>query len=336
MTAMIRKTLPEAAAWLRQNDCYLLLTHRRPDGDTLGFAAALCRGLRQLGKAAWLLENPEVTPKYAPYLTGLTVPAPLEGATVLAIDTASPGLLPENAQPLADNVQLCIDHHGSNTGYAAATLVAPGCAACGEVIFRLLEALTVPVDKGIAEALYLAIATDTGCFRYSNVTAETMRIAAQLMDCGANSYPINKVMFETKRLPRLRLEAYLIEHVAFFSAGRIGISIIPAHLRQQLGLTSDDLEDISARAGTLKASRSAPRCASSRTAARSSPSAAVRPLTPAPSAQSWEVGGTKPPLALPFPCRRTMPRQRCSRQSMTFIHPCSPNKENYGQRNYHC
>lgn len=182
VTAMIRKTLPEAAAWLRQNDCYLLLTHRRPDGDTLGSAAALCRGLRQLGKAAWLLENPEVTPKYAPYLTGLTVPAPLEGATVLAIDTASPGLLPENAQPLADNVQLCIDHHGSNTGYAAATLVAPGCAACGEVIFRLLEALTVPVDKGIAEALYLAIATDTGCFRYSNVTAETMRIAAQLMD----------------------------------------------------------------------------------------------------------------------------------------------------------
>ena len=133
----------------------------------------------------------------------------------------------------------------SNTGYAAATLVAPGCAACGEVIFRLLEALTVPVDKGIAEALYLAIATDTGCFRYSNVTAETMRIAAQLMDCGAAAYPINKVMFETKRLPRLRLEAYLIEHVAFFSAGRIGISIIPAHLRQQLGLTSDDLDDIS-------------------------------------------------------------------------------------------
>lgn len=245
VTAMIRKTLPEAAAWLRQNDCYLLLTHRRPDGDTIGSAAALCRGLRQLGKAAWLLENPEVTPKYAPYLTGLTVPAPLEGATVLAIDTASPGLLPENAQPMADNVQLCIDHHGSNTGYAAATLVAPGCAACGEVIFRLLEALTVPVDKGIAEALYLAIATDTGCFRYSNVTAETMRIAAQLMDCGAAAYPINKVMFETKRLPRLRLEAYLIEHVAFFSAGRIGISIIPAHLRQQLGLTSDDLDDIS-------------------------------------------------------------------------------------------
>mgnify|MGYP002555597682 CR=1 FL=1 len=70
-------------------------------------------------------------------------------------------------------------------------------------------------------------------------------IAAQLMDCGAAAYPINKVMFETKRLPRLRLEAYLIEHVAFFSAGRIGISIIPAHLRQQLGLTSDDLDDIS-------------------------------------------------------------------------------------------
>lgn len=211
-----------------------------------------------MGKAAWLLENPEVTPKYAPYLTGLTVPAPPEGATVLAIDTASPGLLPENAQPLAGNVQLCIDHHGSNTGYAAATLVAPGCAALRRGDLPPAGGTDGPVDKGIAEALYLAIATDTGCFRYSNVTAETMRIAAQLMDCGAAAYPINKVMFETKRLPRLRLEAYLIEHVAFFSAGRIGISIIPAHLRQQLGLTSDDLDDISGFAGILKASRSAP------------------------------------------------------------------------------
>ena len=99
MTAMIRKTLPEAAAWLRQNDCYLLLTHRRPDGDTIGSAAALCRGLRQLGRAAWLLENPEVTPKYAPYLTGLTVPAPPEGATVLAIDTASPACCRKTPSP---------------------------------------------------------------------------------------------------------------------------------------------------------------------------------------------------------------------------------------------
>lgn len=163
------------------------------------------------------------------------------------------------------------------------------------------------MDKGIAEALYLAIATDTGCFRYSNVTAETMRIAAQLMDCGAAAYPINKVMFETKRLPRLRLEAYLIEHVAFFSAGRIGISIIPAHLRQQLGLTSDDLDDISGFAGILKASRLAPCCASSRTAAQSSLSAAARPLTPAPSAQSWEAGAQSRRWRFPSPAAGPRP-----------------------------
>ena len=117
-------------------------------------------------------------------------------------------------------------------------------AACGELVYSILAQLG-PITAEMALPLYVAVSTDTGCFVYSNTTPRSHRIAAQLMDCGAAAYPINKVMFETKRLPRLRLEAYLIEHVAFFSAGKIGVSIIPAHLRQELGLTSDDLDDIS-------------------------------------------------------------------------------------------
>ena len=85
----------ECAAFLRENDHYVILTHRRPDGDTLGSAAALCRGLRQLGKTAFVLENPEITPKYTHLLEGLTTDHP-ENATVIAVDVASPGMLPVN------------------------------------------------------------------------------------------------------------------------------------------------------------------------------------------------------------------------------------------------
>lgn len=238
-------TCKEAAAWLRARDQFLLLTHRRPDGDTLGSAAALCLGLRQLGKHAWLLENTQTTAKYRTYIAGLTADTLPKDATILAVDVADTNLLQLEADGISVQVQLCVDHHGSNSGYAAATLLAPDSAACGELVFQLLQALDVRVEQRIAEALYVAIATDTGCFRYSNVTADTFQIVAQLVTCGAVVYPINKTFFETKRLERLRLEAHLTDTISFFAEGRIGICTIHTALRRQLCLIDEDLDGIS-------------------------------------------------------------------------------------------
>ena len=241
----MKLTLNETAAFLAEHDDYVLLTHRRPDGDTLGSAAALCRGLRSMGKTAHLLDNPQVTPKYRPYVDGLTVDTCPADACVVAIDMASPGLFPLSGLDLTERVELCIDHHGSNSGYAARTLVQPECAACGEIIAVLLEVLGVRLDQPMAEALYLALATDTGCFRYSNVTPVTLRIAALLMERGIDAYAINKAMFETRRLPRLKLEAYLVQHLQQYCGGKVGICAIPWSLRGELGLNEDDLDDIS-------------------------------------------------------------------------------------------
>ena len=169
----------EMAQALRAHDNYIILTHRRPDGDTLGSAAGLCLGLRALGKNAWVLKNRQLTPKLAPFTEGLVTDTCPEHATVLSVDIASLGLLSFDAEELSlgDQIALAIDHHGSND-LNAPKLVEADRAACGEIMLELLELLGVTLTEKLANALYLAISTDTGCFKYSNTTAHTHEAAA--------------------------------------------------------------------------------------------------------------------------------------------------------------
>lgn len=233
-------TMSEAAAFLRGRDRFCILTHRSPDGDTIGCASALCRGLRAMGKQASVLENPQTTPRYAPWLEGLTVPAADESDTVIAVDIAAETMLPENAASLP--VAFAVDHHGSNTGFAGQTLLDPEKAACGEIMYALLTELGAPIDRIAAEALYVAVSTDTGCFQYSNTTANTLRVAAALRDTGIDAASINRAMFGVKSLRRLRLEARLTETTVFLAEGRVAVCKLPLSLRKELELTEDDLD----------------------------------------------------------------------------------------------
>ena len=124
-------TRTEAAEALSQADRITIVTHRRPDGDTLGSAALLCRGLRQLGKTANILENPEITPKYAHLHRGLTVPQAQPEDFLVAVDVASPGMLGEAFSCVKERIALRIDHHGSADSFTACELVEPEAAACG-------------------------------------------------------------------------------------------------------------------------------------------------------------------------------------------------------------
>lgn len=238
-------TLNETAQFLLQNDNYVILTHRRPDGDTIGCAAALCAGLRKLGKTAWILENPQFTPKYQPYLETMVKEKVPEAACLVSVDIASEKLFPHSAEDYVNRVELLIDHHGTNSGFATKGYVDAGVAACGEIILELLKQMDVAIDKRIAEALYVAISTDTGCFRFSNVTSDTLRAAACCKDCGADIFSINQVMFMTKRIARLRLDAYLTETTEFLADGLVAISMLPNVVRRELDITDDDIDDIS-------------------------------------------------------------------------------------------
>ena len=171
----------QTARRLAALDQVLILTHRRPDGDTIGCASALCLALRQLGKTAWVLPNEDAHGLFTPYLEGVLAPAGFLPQHVVAVDVASLGMLPDSAGAYKDRIDLVIDHHGSNEGYGRETCVDPSCAACGELLYRIFQAMAISFTPEIAMLLYMAIATDTGCFVYSNTTPETHRIAAALM-----------------------------------------------------------------------------------------------------------------------------------------------------------
>ena len=238
-------TRNETARFLQDHDNFSLVTHRRPDGDTLCSAALLCRGLRQLGKTAHVLANPEVTEKYAPFLEGLTKETAEETDTVVTVDVASPNMLGSCFAHLQEKAVLRIDHHGSATSFTPYELVEPKTAACGEIVYGVLKEMGAVLDAAMAEALYTAVSTDTGCFRYANTTAETLRAAADCLAAGANTFALNQILFETNSLGRLRLQGWLVENAIFLQGGKIAICPLPLSKEQELGLTEDDLENIS-------------------------------------------------------------------------------------------
>ena len=238
-------TRNETARFLKEHDNFLLVTHRRPDGDTLGSAALLCRGLRQLGKTAYVLYNPEITEKYAGLLAGLTKDAAEDTDTVVTVDVASPNMLGNYFVHLQDKAVLRIDHHSSATSFTPYELVEPKTAACGEIVYGVLKEMGAVLDVAMAEALYTAVSTDTGCFRYANTTAQTLRAAADCLEAGANTFRLNQILFETNSLGRLRLQGWLVENAIFLQDGKIAICALPLSKERELGLTEDDLENIS-------------------------------------------------------------------------------------------
>ena len=137
---MSRLTVEETAKWLLERDGFLILTHVRPDGDTVGCAAGLCTALRERGKTAWVLPNPELTEIYRPYVEGLLAPEGYVPDTVVAVDMAARGLFPDNAKVwLERGVDLTIDHHPSQEFYAKDTCLYEKKAACGEIVYDIIR-----------------------------------------------------------------------------------------------------------------------------------------------------------------------------------------------------
>lgn len=238
-------TTAEAAARLAAMDQVLILTHVRPDGDTIGSAAALCCGLRALGKTAYLLPNPELTATYAPYAAPYLAEADFAPAYVVSVDIAALSLLPENARPYQDRIALAIDHHPSQEFFARETCLEADSAACGEIVYDILRQLT-PLTPEMALPLYVAISTDTGGFIYSNVTAATHRAAAELMDTGIDYRAVNKLFFQTKSRVRMQLEAAMLAEAKFYDSNRTAVLSVPRSLLKKFHATESDAEELSA------------------------------------------------------------------------------------------
>ena len=243
-------TIQETAAMLQTMNRVLLLTHVRPDGDTIGSAAALCQALRDMGKTAYLLPNAGATETYQPYAEGYWGAADFEPDYVVSVDIAALSLLPENAKKYAGRIHLSIDHHPSNEGFAPHLCVLPEMAACGEIVYEIVRLMT-PVTQEIALPLYVAVSTDTGCFVYSNTSAHTHRVAAALLETGIAVAGVNKALFRTKSRTRLAMEAWMAEWAEYYDNDRVVIMQIPRSLCLDYKATEADVEELSSLAALV-------------------------------------------------------------------------------------
>lgn len=235
----------DAARWLLTHDRFAIVTHRGPDGDTVGSAAALCRGLRQLGKHAHVLVNSQVPLKYEYLLEGLTKPRAEENDTVITVDVPAPHMISVDSADLMERIDLRIDHHSSSTAFGEKELVDGAAAACGEIVYDLLMEMRARLDIPMADALYTAVSTDTGCFRYHNTTSHSYLVAAACKEVSPNLSDIARELFDTVTLGRLRLQGWIVEHLQLLKGGTVAICAIPLKLKEQLGLTEADMENIS-------------------------------------------------------------------------------------------
>ena len=242
---MTKLTRNEVASFLQENDHFLILSHRRPDGDTAGSSAALCRILRNQGKTAHILENPELTDRFRWLHQGLTKPEAEPEDTLICVDVAAPGMLPGAHAHLAERIRLRIDHHASATSFTELELVDPHAAATGEIIYDISQQLQQDMDAATADALYVAVSTDTGCFRYSNTDHHTFLVAAACSKFGARVYELNQELFETNTLGRLKMQAWIVENMKLLRDGRMAVVAIPRQVEQDIGVTDDDMDNIS-------------------------------------------------------------------------------------------
>ena len=252
-------TRNECARWLQERDHFLILTHTRPDGDTLGSASTLCLGLRQLGKTAHLLENQEVSPYLENCVLGLTKSNVEEGDTILSVDVASPNMLQKEAVELLGRIEMRIDHHGTATSFTNEELVDPMAAACGEIVYDVLMEMGAELTKDMAWRLYIAVSTDTGCFRFANTNAHTYQTAAACAATGADLYPITQALFDTNTLGKLKLQSWMLENAHFLCNGNAAVCGIPKSLEETV--TKEDLEGV---AGFLRSIEGVKICATIR------------------------------------------------------------------------
>lgn len=235
--------LTQVISRLMKADNVLLLCHKNPDGDTVGSAAALCLALQALGKTVAVLCADPIPERYrymgVPLFDGSFAPA-----YVVAVDVAGIQLFGDAVSQYADRVDLCIDHHPSNSGYADSMLLDGSAAATAEVMYELLLAMNAEITPQIADCLYTGLATDTGCFKFANTTARTHGVAQKLIEAGAQLVKLNNILFESKSRRRLEAERLALDSLEFFFDDRCAIIHLTKEQIAETGADGTDLEGI--------------------------------------------------------------------------------------------
>jgi bifunctional oligoribonuclease and PAP phosphatase NrnA len=215
---------------IRSHDRFVVTTHENPDGDALGSVLAMSLALEQLGKDAVMYLFGKVPLPHEYGFMDLdrlrrTLPEDASERVVLALDCANerrlgpdPGLL--EAAPLVVDV----DHHHDNTRFGDVNLVVPDASSTGEILRDVFALLGVELTPEIAEALYIAVVTDTGRFQYANTTPRALRLAAELVEAGANVHRVFQDVYENVAFAKIKLLARALEKARVVEGGRIIVS----------------------------------------------------------------------------------------------------------------
>ena len=238
--------LKECCEELAGMDDIALLCHQNPDGDTLGSAFALHYLLRQLGKRS-RVECADDFPKRYAFLWQEYELEEFSPKFTVAVDVADEQLLGPRADKYMGKIDVCIDHHNSNQFYAKKTFMRPEAAAVAELVAAIVEEFPqVELTRQIADCIYTGISTDTGCFCYSNTTAHTHMVAAEMFKAGCNYAAINYVMFEQKSLSRIAIEKEVLNTVEYHFDNRCALVWITTEMMERTGVFDAELEGVAA------------------------------------------------------------------------------------------
>jgi len=224
--------LGAVAAALRQHDRFLVTTHENPDGDALGSLVAATLMLEELGKNAvmYLYGDVSIPTEYQFMELGrLTRMLPDDAAerVLVAVDCANEDRIGHDLGLVRDALlTIDIDHHHDNTRFGDVNLIVSGASSTGEVLRDVLQELGVDLTPEIAEALYIALVTDTGRFQYANTTPKALRLAAELVDAGADVHSIFQQVYESVQFQKLKLLARALERAQVYEGGRIVVSYL--------------------------------------------------------------------------------------------------------------
>ncbi|MBQ8503371.1 MAG: bifunctional oligoribonuclease/PAP phosphatase NrnA [Clostridia bacterium] len=234
----------EAVNELKNADNILILTHINPDGDTLGSGYALLRALDKMGKNVRLTNGDRINEKYSYLFCGIEE-KDFEPDFIVSVDVAERKLLGDTVGgKYGDRVDLAIDHHETSRRFAKKTYCESDSASCCEIIYLIIKELGAVIDSDIASCIYTGCSTDTGCFKYSNVTPRTHVIAAELIMAGADHSAINVKMFDTKTKGDILLQKMCLDSLAIFCEGKVAMISVTKEMLEACGVDKSALDAI--------------------------------------------------------------------------------------------
>src|SRR4051812_17855221 len=231
---------------IRVRQRFVISSHSRPDGDSIGSQLAMAFALRALGKEVRVVNlDPASGPiMQFPGVPEIELAAEVTGNFDAAIVMECGDLARTGVAGLDQYFVINIDHHPGNTGYGEINWFDPGAAACGEMVFELVRALGVPLTVEIATHIYLAILTDTGSFHYSSISPQTFDICRQTLEAGVDPVLVARNVYDSNNMGRLKLFGSVLSAMQIDASGRIAIVYLDHEMAREAGGTYDDTEGL--------------------------------------------------------------------------------------------